>query len=160
MRYTKLAAAGLCALGLAGCASGPYYGDSRAPVYRGGNGATYGTEYGRVVGIETVAVNGNGNGHTTGAGAVIGGVVGGVIGHQVGSGRGNDVATVAGAIGGAVVGNEIERNRNAGSGYAGNAYRVDVRVEGGAVRTVMMENVGEIRVGDRVRIDGDRISRY
>lgn len=157
MQYTKLAAAGLCALGLAACASGPYYGDSYAPAYRS-NGATM-TEYGRVVGIETVAVNG-GNGRTTGAGAVAGAVVGGVIGHQIGSGRGNDVATVAGAIGGAVVGNEIEKNRNAGNGYAGDAYRVDVRVEGGAVRTVMMENVGDIRVGDRVRIDGDRISRY
>lgn len=156
MRYTKIAAAGLCALGLAACGSSPYYGDSPAPVYRS-NGSSM-TEYGRVLGIETVAMNG-GSGRTTGAGAVVGGVVGGVIGHQIGSGRGNDAATVAGAIGGAVVGNEIERNRN-NSGYQGTAYRVDVRTEGGAVRTVMMENVGDIRVGDRVRIDGDRISRY
>ena len=151
MRYLKIAAAGLLALGLAACGSSPYYAD--APVYRDGGGAY--VEYGRVVGIETVALNG-GSGSTSGAGAVIGGVVGGVLGHQIGSGRGNDAATVAGAIGGAVVGNELEKRR-AGVDYG---YRVDVRTENGSIRTVVMDGIGDIRVGDRVRIEGNRVARY
>ncbi len=151
MNYLKLAASGLCALGLAACGSSPYYADAPSSSYRS-NGSSY-SEYGRVVGIETVGINGGG---TTGAGAVIGGVVGGVLSHQIGSGRGNDAATVVGAIGGAVVGNEMERRRGSGD-YA---YRVDVRVENGAIRSVMHSDIGDLRVGDRVRIDGDRVSRY
>ena len=159
MDYLKLAASGLCALGLAACGSSPYYADAPSSSYRSNgsdyrsNGSSY-SEYGRVVGIETVGTNGNGG--TTGAGAVIGGVVGGVLGHQIGSGRGNDAATVVGAIGGAVVGNEMERRRGSGD-YA---YRVDVRVENGAIRSMMHSDIGDLRVGDRVRIDGDRVSRY
>lgn len=105
----------------------------------------------RVTSIEVL--RGDGRGGSSGAGAVIGGIAGGVIGHQIGSGRGNDAATVAGAIGGALVGNEIEKNRRAG----GELYRVTVRNPAGYHETYVMESLGSLRVGDRVRVDNGRI---
>ena len=91
----------------------------------------------------------------TGAGAILGGVIGGVLGHQVGSGRGNDAATVVGAVGGAVVGNEIEKNRNNRDGY-----RVRVRLDNGGSVVIAQDSIGELRAGDRVRIENDRVYRY
>jgi outer membrane lipoprotein SlyB len=151
MQLAKLGAAALCALGLAACGSGPYYNDGG---YYGSNGAATYAEYGRVVGIE--AVGGNGDGRTSGAGAVVGGVIGGVLGHQIGSGRGNTAATIGGAVAGAAVGNEVEKRREA----SGTAYRVDVRLDNGALRSSTMDYIGDLRVGDRVRIDDGRVSRY
>ena len=87
-------------------------------------------------------------------GAVVGAILGGVLGHQVGSGRGNDVATAAGAVGGAVAGNQIEKNRNGGE-----AYRVVVEFRDGRQATFVQESLDGIRVGDRVRVDGNRLYR-
>jgi outer membrane lipoprotein SlyB len=108
------------------------------------------SESGRVVAIDVV----RGGGHTSGAGAVVGGIVGGVVGHQFGSGRGNDVATAAGAVGGAVAGNEVERRRNDDE-----AYRVVVEFRDGRQATFMQNSLDGIRVGDRVRVDGNRLYR-
>jgi outer membrane lipoprotein SlyB len=99
----------------------------------------------RVTSIEVMPVVGRSA--PSGAGAVIGGIAGGVIGHQIGSGRGNDAATIAGAIGGALVGNEVEKNRR-----VGDAYRVTVRGPNGNYETYVMESLGPLRVGDRVRV--------
>ena len=155
MHLKKIGAVVACALGLAACGSSPSY-DDRSNYYGSTtayNGNTAYTEYGRVVGIDAI---GGGGGHPSGAGAVIGGVVGGVLGHQIGSGRGNTAATIGGAVAGAAVGNEIEKRRE--SGDVG--YRVDVRLENGALRSVNTDYVGDIRVGDRVRLADGRISRY
>jgi outer membrane lipoprotein SlyB len=153
MHLKKIGAVVVCALGLAACGSSPSY-DDRSNYYGSTayNGSNSYTEYGRVVGIDAVG----GSGHPSGAGAVIGGVVGGVLGHQVGSGRGNTAATIGGAVAGAAVGNEIEKRRE--SGDVG--YRVDVRLDNGALRSVNTDHVGDIRVGDRVRLADGRLSRY
>jgi outer membrane lipoprotein SlyB len=152
-RYLVLAAV---ALGTAACASDPYYDDayysaprySSAPAYYG-NGAY--SDYGRVVAIDVVRGEG---GRSTGAGAVVGGLVGGVLGHQIGSGRGSDAATVAGAIGGAVVGHEMEKRRD-GSEH----YRVIVQFQDGRESAFIQDSLYGIRVGDRVRVDGNRVVR-
>jgi outer membrane lipoprotein SlyB len=89
------------------------------------------------------------------AGTVIGGVIGGVLGHQVGGGTGNSVATLAGAVGGAVVGHEIGQSRG-----DADAFRVRVRFENGSYQTVTQSNIGDLRIGDSVRIDKDRVFRY
>ena len=87
------------------------------------------------------------------AGTVLGGIAGGVIGHQIGSGRGKTVATIAGTIGGAVIGHEVEKKVN------GSRYRITVRLDSGS--TVILEDSGEVelRVGDRVRVENDRLYR-
>ena len=150
MQAIKLAAAAAAAVVVAGCASDPYYYDSRyaaSPAYYG-NGAY--SNYGRVVAIDVMRGE---RGRTSGAGAVVGGIVGGVLGHQIGSGRGNDAATVAGAIGGAVVGNNMERRADA------EFYRVVVELRDGRTASFAMDSLNGLRVGDRVRIDGDRLFR-
>ena len=87
-------------------------------------------------------------------GTVLGGLAGGVIGHQIGSGRGNTAATIAGAVGGAVVGTEIEKKHVQGS-----RYRITVRLDSGS--TLIVEDTRDVnlRVGDRVRVDNNRIYR-
>jgi outer membrane lipoprotein SlyB len=87
-------------------------------------------------------------------GTVLGGIAGGVIGHQIGSGRGNTAATIAGAIGGAVVGNEIEKKQVQGS-----RYRITVRLDSGSSLIVEDTRDVNLRVGDRVRVENDRIHR-
>jgi outer membrane lipoprotein SlyB len=108
------------------------------------------TDYGRVVAIEVV----RGSGRSSGAGAVVGGIVGGVLGHQIGSGRGNDAATVAGAVGGAIAGNEIEKRRNDDE-----VYRITVQLRDGREATFTQDSLQGLRVGDRVRVDGNRLLR-
>ncbi|MFC3108620.1 glycine zipper 2TM domain-containing protein [Undibacterium arcticum] len=90
------------------------------------------------------------------AGTVLGGVVGGLLGNQVGSGSGRTAATVAGAVGGAVVGNQIEKSRTAPS----QAYQIRVRLDNGSYQTVAQDDVGDLRVGNRVRIENNRVYRY
>jgi len=106
--------------------------------------------YGVIDSIETTRSSND----QIGAGTVIGGIVGGVLGHQVGGGTGNDVATIAGAVGGAVVGHQIEKNRN-----QQDAYRIQVRLERGGYQTVT-QAISDLRVGDRVRIQNNQVTRY
>ncbi len=150
LKPQHLAAATVAALALTACGSDPvsyseprYYPSSSYSA----NGAN--SDSGRVVAIDAVG----GSGRSSGAGAVIGGVVGGVLGHQLGSGRGNDAATVAGAIGGAVVGHELEKRRS------DELYRVTVRLRDGREATFTQDSLYGIRVGDRVRVDGNRLTR-
>ncbi len=93
-------------------------------------------------------------GQGSGAGALLGGVLGGVLGHQVGNGRGRDAATVVGAVGGAVLGNQVERNNN-----TSRSYDVRVRMDDKTFRTVRYEVEPNVRVGDKVRLEGGRLQR-
>jgi outer membrane lipoprotein SlyB len=151
MQFFKLSVLAGAAVVAAGCASDPYYYDSQpryAPAASYGSGAY--TDYGRVVAIDVMRGE---RGRTSGAGAVVGGIVGGVLGHQIGSGRGNDAATVAGAIGGAVVGNNMERRSEE------QFYRVVVELRDGRQASFAMDSPNGLRVGDRVRIEGERLYR-
>ena len=116
------------------------------------------TAYGVIDSIEVVRGDGQ-SGSGIGAGTVIGGVVGGVLGHQVGGGTGKDVATVAGAVGGAVVGHQIEKS-NRQQDASQDVYRIRVRLDNGGDQTVTQPSINDLRVGDRVRIENDRVSRY
>ena len=70
--------------------------------------------------------------------------------------RGNTAATVAGAVGGAVVGNEISKEHAASHDY----YKVAVRMRDGREETYTRDSVGDLHVGDRVRVtDSGRIER-
>lgn len=83
-----------------------------------------------------------------GLGTVAGAVVGGVLGNQVGGGTGRTAATVAGVAGGALAGRAIERNNRAGE-----VYRVAVRMDNGAVQTLMQEVPPGVQIGERVRLE-------
>ncbi len=109
--------------------------------------------YGVVEDIETIKVSDDGKNI---AGTLIGGAVGGLLGNQVGGGRGQTAATVAGAVGGAVVGNEVAKRSQAASREE---YRVRVRLSNGTIQTVTQSSVSDIKIGDRVRVDNNRVSR-
>lgn len=136
----------------------PYGSAYPAPVYSPGRrgdlpGSSAAVDYGVVQRIDVTEARGQ----PSGAGALIGGVVGAVVGRQFGGGGGGRAAgTVVGAMGGAVVGNEIERQQ---SGARSGVVRVQVALERGGVRSLEVRDVGDLRVGDRVRIEGDRLMR-
>ncbi len=141
------------AVGLAGCAAPlqePNYG-TNPPSSQSYPAQGQGYQLGTVDRIEVVN-RGAGNNVT---GTIIGGIVGGLIGTQIGAGRGRTAATVAGAVGGAVAGNAIEGRRRADH----ETFRITVRLDNGAMQTVTQENVNDLRTGDRVRLDGNVISR-
>ena len=126
----------------------PSYGD---PAYAQ-PGAGYSTQYGTVAAIRPIG------GATSPAGVggtVVGALVGGVLGNQIGRGHGRDAATVIGALGGAVAGNQIGQQMGQPAGY-----RVDIQLSDGSSRSFDMQTPGDLRPGDRVRIDGNQISRY
>ncbi|MDB5812850.1 MAG: rane protein [Betaproteobacteria bacterium] len=151
--FTISTAVTAVAIVMAGCASdqsrpyntGPY--DSRQGGYDSRQAS-----YGQGV-VDRIEVVKKGDGNNI-AGTVIGGIAGGLIGHQIGSGRGNTAATIAGAAGGAMAGNEIQKRRGNNE-----TFRVTVRMDNGANEVVTQDDISDLRTGDRVRVEGGRLSR-
>ena len=137
---------------LSACASRPQ--STQAPVYSPSRQApAYTATYGVVRGIEST---GSANEQPQGAGAVVGGVIGAVIGRQFAdSSSGKNVGTVAGAVGGALIGNEVEKNARRDQ----SAVRVHVQLDRGGTRSFDFRTIGDLRVGDRVRIEGNQLYR-
>lgn len=147
----RLAVPALSLVLLSACASRPQA--TNAPVYSPSRTASAAVSYGVVRAIETVNAGGE---HATGAGAVVGGVIGAVVGRQFAdSNSGKNVGTVAGAVGGALIGNEVEKNARREQ----QTVRVNVQVDHGGTRSFELKSVGDLRVGDRVRIEGGQLYR-
>ena len=91
-------------------------------------------------------------------GTVGGAVVGGLLGSQVGSGRGRTAAEIAGVVGGAAVGRNIDNN-NAANAAPNQRYEVVVRYPNGATKAITYENDPGFRVGDKVRVDNNLLTR-
>jgi outer membrane lipoprotein SlyB len=62
---------------------------------------------------------------------------------------------VAGAVGGAVAGHQIEKSTK-----KQDVYRIRVRLDKGGYQTISQQSIADLRVGDRVRIENDHVSRY
>ena len=141
---------------LAACASHPSR--SNEPVYGGSRSGSSSSPYagvasGQVRSIESVGALQD---QPQGAGAVAGGVIGAVVGRQFGdSHHGRNVGTVVGAVGGAVIGNEIEKNARRDSA----GVRIVVQLEQGGTRSFEFKSAGDLRVGDRVRVEGNQLYR-
>ena len=114
-------------------------------------------EYGRVNNVEIIRTQASPT-QSSGVGAVLGGVAGAVVGSQIGAGTGRTAATVIGAVGGAVAGNAIEKSRTANAA-AGESYRVSVQLDNGSIRAYDVATYGELRIGDRVRIENGQLYR-
>lgn len=138
---------------VAGCAHQAAHGPDQAPVYSaGGRGGSASASLGVVSAIDRVSSQDQ----LSGAGAVIGGVTGAVIGRQFGgSGDGRAMGTWLGAVAGLLIGNEVERQRS----NLRDAVRVSVQLDSGAVRRFDMGSAGDLRVGDRVRVEDNRVFR-
>jgi outer membrane lipoprotein SlyB len=129
-----------------------------APVYSTNTVTTVpvpmGAEYGRVVNIEYFAGGVSRSGPNV-PGAILGAVAGAVLGNQVGSGSGRDAATVLGGAAGAAVGSQVGR----GTTVSEALYRVTVQTDTGVIRYYDVPASGDLRVGDRVRVDSGVIYR-
>jgi outer membrane lipoprotein SlyB len=112
-------------------------------------------EYGRVTNIEFF----QGGTATSGLnvpGAIIGGVAGAVLGNQIGSGSGRDAATILGGAAGAAVGSQVGRPS---APTTSPVYRVSIQTDQGAMRVYDVPATGELRIGDRVRVENGVIYR-
>ncbi len=145
----------VAALATAGCATSPGYGGgygggyNTAPAY----GSSVCNDCGTVERIETVA---RGQNVPNSTGGVLGGIVGAVAGHEIAAHTGGskgkqNTAAVAGAVGGAIAGNAIQNRVQTSS-----AYRITVRMENGSLMTVQQTDLGGIREGSYVRVNGGR----
>lgn len=117
-----------------------------------------GMEYGRIVNIEympvgTVAPRTG----TSILGAVVGGLAGAALGSTIGGGSGRTAATILGGVAGAAVGNQVARNQQGVLTTPG--YRITMQSDQGVIRTYEVPATGDLRVGDRVRVDGGVIYR-
>jgi outer membrane lipoprotein SlyB len=164
-RTLSFAAAAVAVASLTACVSDPYYA-ARPPVYapvaqpaypvapQGYVAPAAYVEYGRVSNIEVLQAEARRA--PSGAGAIIGGVLGAVVGNQIGHGGGRALATGVGAFGGAIAGNNIEGNQR---GPIVQTYRVSVQVDRGPAKIFDVPSPGDLRIGDRVRIENNQLQR-
>jgi outer membrane lipoprotein SlyB len=104
--------------------------------------------------VQSIEVFRHGDNQPVNVGLLLGGLAGGVVGHQIGGGQGKTIATIGGAIAGAVVGNEVEKSRVEGA-----RYRVSVHLDSGATLTLENSSEMNLRVGDRVRVENNKVMR-
>ena len=143
------AALSLVVLGACAHRQSPVYEES--PTYSGSR--VPGGKTGVVRSIDTIHPRKS----TSGGGGIVGGLLGAVVGRQFGSsGDGRALGTVAGAVGGALIGNEIEKQQSNTPGR----YRVQVQMDNGNMRAFNYAQIGDLRIGDRVRVEGQSLQRY
>ena len=148
-----LAASAMAAAMLAACGGVPLsepVSSSPAPTM-----APASLEYGRVTNIEFFQGGTAASGINV-PGAIIGGVAGAVLGHQIGSGSGRDAATVLGGVAGAAVGSQVGKPSTPTTSPV---YRVSIQTDQGAMRVYDVPATGELRIGDRVRVENGVIYR-
>jgi len=100
-------------------------------------------EYGEVVEVRQVLIEGT----KSGLGAVGGGALGGALGSGVGRGAGTTIAVVGGVIAGAVAGSAVEEAATKQPGV-----EVTVRMDAGKTIALVQGIDPPVRVGDRVRV--------
>jgi outer membrane lipoprotein SlyB len=153
-------AAGSVALAMLAACAGPHTpgwtssGYSNAPV---SSYPVAGMEYGRIVNIEYLPAGSMTQSNQGILGAVVGGVAGALLGSTIGGGGGRTAATVLGGVAGAAVGNNIARNQAGATMSPG--YRITMQTDNGVMRTYEVPASGDLRVGDRVRVDNGVIYR-
>ena len=99
--------------------------------------------YGTVLDVRAVQIEGT----KSGAGAVAGGVTGGVLGSMVGGGKGRLLGAVIGALGGAAGGALAEEEITRRQGV-----EVTVELDTGQIITVVQEADMQFSPGERVRV--------
>lgn len=159
-RLVAIVSGGVIAATLAACGTTP------VATYPGTTVTTYPTvttapvaamEYGRITNIEYMPVGSTVSRGPNVLGAVVGGAAGALLGRQIGSGSGRDAATVLGGVAGAVIGSQVARNSAGATTQPG--YRITMVTDQGYTRVYEVPATGDLRVGDRVRVDGGVIYR-
>lgn len=99
--------------------------------------------YGTILRVNLVTIEGT----QTGTGTVAGGAMGGALGSAVGSGSGQVISTVGGAILGGLAGAAIEKGVTTTQGV-----ELEVQLDNGELLVVVQENDAVYKVGDRIRV--------
>ena len=102
--------------------------------------------YGTILRVDLVTIEGT----QTGMGTVAGGAMGGALGSAVGGGSGRTIATVGGAIVGGIAGSAIEKGATTVQGV-----ELEVQLDNGELLVVVQENDAVYKVGDRIRVIRD-----
>ena len=139
MRHVKFLGFLLILLLLSACAS-----SRSGQVYTRDQARTsHSVQYGTVVQVTPVQIEGT----QTGAGALGGAALGGIAGSTIGGGRGSALTAVAGGIAGALGGAALEKGVTNKDGL-----EITVRLDTGEMLAVVQEADEVYRIGDRVRV--------
>jgi len=100
-------------------------------------------QFGTIVSVRQVQIEGT----QSGVGAAAGTVIGGVAGSGVGDGRGSAIAAVVGGVAGGLIGDKVE---SAATKKAG--LELTVQLDSGGIVSVVQQAEEVFRTGDRVRL--------
>jgi outer membrane lipoprotein SlyB len=157
-RLSTITAGAIAVSMLAACQTYPTAGyTNTAPYPATSSYPVAGTEYGRIINVEYMPAGTQASSGTNILGAVVGGLAGAALGSTIGGGSGRTAATVLGGVAGAAIGNNIARNQQGVTTAPG--YRITMQSDNGVVRTYEVPATGDLRVGDRVRVDNGVIYR-
>ena len=129
----------LLAVALTGCASsmsGDVYSRERAQKVQT-------VEYGQVIEVRNIQIEGT----KSGLGGVAGGAMGGALGSGIGQGSGTTIAVVGGVIAGALAGGAAEEAVTKQPGV-----EVTVRMDDGVTLAIVQGVDPPVRAGERVRV--------
>lgn len=114
-------------------------------------------EFGRIADIQAVSQGvtsaTNPNASRAVVGGILGAVVGSVLGKNIDNGHSRAGTTVLGGAAGAAIGSGIGRGQPQQQAGAAPAWRISVQTDQGQWRTYEVTAPGDLRVGDRVRIE-------
>jgi len=139
MNVVRKTVAVVIALALAGCAgsmSGNTYSRDRAQKVQT-------VEYGQVVEVRQIQIEGT----KSGVGALAGGALGGALGSGIGRGAGTTIAVVGGAIAGAAAGAATEEAATKQPGL-----EITVRMDSGQTLSLVQGMDPPVQAGDRVKL--------
>lgn len=156
-RLVAIVSGGVVAATLAACGTTPVASTYPTTTYPTQTYPVAGQEYGRITNIEYMPVGTTTSNNSGILGAVVGGIAGGLLGNTVGGGSGRAAATVLGGVAGAAIGSQIARNQAGATTAPG--YRITMVTDQGQTRVYEVPATGDLRVGDRVRVDGGVIYR-
>lgn len=156
-RLVAIVSGGVVAATLAACGTTPVASTYPTTTYPTQTYPVAGQEYGRITNIEYLPVGTTTSNNSSILGAVVGGIAGGLLGNTVGGGSGRAAATVLGGVAGAAIGSQIARNQAGATTAPG--YRITMVTDQGLTRVYEVPATGDLRVGDRVRVDGGVIYR-
>lgn len=75
-------------------------------------------------------------------------------------GSGIDAGTVIGGAAGGVAGDTMADHETEKKNRQQDTYHVRVRLDNGDYQTLTQQSIAGLRVGDRIRIENDHVSRY
>ena len=100
-------------------------------------------EYGEVIEVRQILIEGT----KSGVGTLAGGVLGGALGSGIGRGAGRTIGVVGGAIAGGVAGSAVEESATKQPGL-----EVTIRMDSGKTIALVQGIDPPVRAGDRVRV--------